>query len=348
MIKISFILIIASLCFYSCNNDNLIYNNRSFKEMCVLAQGKSKPFCIVLVDSVQNSSKNYQTYVQGNYKYLTKKAIYNMVDIGNVKNDWYVKWLCPTTTPLTCLFSSQGELIDIIPGSSREAFLYSNESIKQMSITDFHWPNRFGMNKKEVIPLLNNVLFHKNIIAEGICDTDEIDNLIDSLFYPYVVYLKLTNQLMVNDTVSAKRSAELLITFETPYYLELFRTEIITAKKIIDPNFNLACEPNIRVNNQNIELHDCVVNATIPIKVIAYNDGEKPLKISKIKTSCSCVKNLDDSNMLVINARDSIALSFEFTPDLTGEITRNIYIVSNSINKPLLNICISANSISNR
>jgi hypothetical protein len=79
-------------------------------------------------------SKEYFLHLQGEYKYLTDNTIYNIVDVNSVDNDWYMKWLCPVSTPLTCIFSSDGILIDLIPGISKESFLYSEEAIKNMAI----------------------------------------------------------------------------------------------------------------------------------------------------------------------------------------------------------------------
>lgn len=153
------LIIMAIVCLGGCDKKNTsIYHNIIFKEICDIARDKYLPFCIVLIDSSQHLSQEYYSRLQNRYKFLTQQAIYNMADINVFVNEWYIKWLCPVTTPLTCVFSPEGDLVDLIPGATRETFLYSKEAINNLGPTDFHWPNYFHRNKKELIPLLNNFI----------------------------------------------------------------------------------------------------------------------------------------------------------------------------------------------
>ena len=70
----------------------------------------------------------------------TSKAIYNIADVNVSSNAWYMKWLCPLSLPLTCVFSDTGTLIDLIPGATKETFLYTTEAISDMKITNYHYP----------------------------------------------------------------------------------------------------------------------------------------------------------------------------------------------------------------
>jgi len=82
-----------------------------------------------------------------------------------------MKWLCPLSLPLTCVFSDTGTLIDLIPGATKETFLYTTEAISDMKITNYHYPNRFKIPKYNVIHLLNQVLKCKMDLNRGMCES---------------------------------------------------------------------------------------------------------------------------------------------------------------------------------
>lgn len=275
---VTIILLYIAFLIVGCTKDNtIIYQNKPFEEVYSSSIIEKSPFCIVLVDSAQGASKNYLQHLQEHYNHLTNKAVYNIVDINLEENKWYIKWLYPVSTPLTCVFSPQGELIDLIPGVSKESFLYSEEAVINTKTTDFHWPNRFKMNKKEVVPLLNSLLEQKRYLDNGIYSSSELDPIIDSLSYPYPIYLKLVGALMEHDTIISQQVAQSLIELETPAFLDLYKNEFITAKKVLDPFFDINAEPNIRVDNTTLVLNDCEINQKYPIDITIYNDGEHPL-----------------------------------------------------------------------
>ncbi len=64
----------------------------------------------------------------------------------------------------------------------------------------------------------------------------------------------MVGELMDNDTIETKTLANLMMKLENPYYLELFKNEFITAKKVLNPNFKIDDEPNIRVNSEVVSL----------------------------------------------------------------------------------------------
>lgn len=76
-----------------------------------------------------------------------------------------------------------------------------------------------------------------------------------------------------------------------------------------------------------------------------HNDGERPLKISKIYLSCSCLERADNNEVIAIPAKESHVIEFYFTPEHEGSISRDIYLTSNAINMPILHINILAKAI---
>lgn len=322
-----------------------MYRNISFEEIQNNALAQNSPFCVVLIDSSDYMSKEYISFLEKDYNYLLNSALYNIAEINDESNNWYLKWLCPASIPLTCIFTSNGSLVDLIPGVSKESFLYTEEVIKSLTTSDFHWPNRFNINKKQAVPLLNNILIQKRNIETAIYEPNDIDTLINSLQYPYSYYLKLTGELMVQNTKEARKTAEALINIETPQTMELYRNEFITAKKIFYPDFDIEKEPHIRVDKATIHLSNCKQDETIPLEVLVYNDGHKPLIVEKIHTSCTCLEQHKYNDKIVINPQSSFPIKFYFTPDIKGEMYREIFIASNAINMPILHIDIVAEAI---
>lgn len=340
------LLFIGIICLMGCSKkDATAYENVSFEDICSTAMMHDSPFCIVLSDTSNNLSKEYIYQLKKNYDYLYEKSFYNIIDISNKKNEWYLKWLRPVSFPLTCVFSSDGTLIDLIPGASKETFLYTAEAIKYLIFTDFHWPNFFEMNKKQVVPLLNDILIQKENLYQGIYTPSEMDQLIDSLKYPYSYFLKLVGEIMIHNEKGAQHTAQSLINLETPQSFELYRNEFSTGKKVLFPDFDFNAEPHIRVDAIRINLPDCKENVSYLFEVLVHNDGDKPLIVSEIHTSCMCLEQHKYDKNIVVKPKDSFPIKFYFTPDMKGEMFREIFIASNAINIPILHIDIFANAI---
>ena len=96
------------------------------KTFALLHIKNEKAFCIVLVDSTQELSRRYCLNLKNKGFVDTSKAIYNIADVNISSNAWYMKWLCPLSLPLTCVFSDTGTLIDLIPGATKETFFIYN------------------------------------------------------------------------------------------------------------------------------------------------------------------------------------------------------------------------------
>lgn len=345
MLKLS---ILGVSCLYTmgCRNINVeTYMDKSLDDISCIAKRSNKPFCIVLVDSCQELSKEYSLYLHNDYKYLLNKSIYNFVNIRSLENTWYLKWLCPVSIPLTCVFSSDGKLIDLIPGAAKETFLYTNLALENRKITEYHWPNRFNINKTEVVSLLDSALLHKNLLKQGIYIKSELKEIANSLHYPYTEYLQLIGELKENDTLQAQYVAENLLKYETSYNLDLYKQEFITAKKVIDPDFDIDNEPTIEINDNTIYLYGCGVNKNVPLDISVHNKGNKPLEILAIHTSCSCLEQLNyiTKDKLFIKGHDSIVIKFNFAANSSEEIYRDIFINSNAINMPIYHINVIAN-----
>ena len=79
---------------------------------------KNQNFCITLIDTTNRTS---QIYLERLYEH-TPDAIFNLVNAEPGIANWYSQWLYSISTPVTCIFTPEGKLIDIIPGASRKCF----------------------------------------------------------------------------------------------------------------------------------------------------------------------------------------------------------------------------------
>ena len=322
----------------SCNNKkgSVILNNKSIEETKIIAHDMHSGYCIVLLDSTQILSRQYREKIENSI--IEEPTIYNLVDINIPENEWFLKWLCPISLPLTCVFSKDGNLLDLIPGSTRESLLYANDAMSKECTTDFHYINRFDQKKEHLIPILNHILKCSLDIRQGVF----VDNSItDTLKYPYPYYLKILGYMINNDTISAINAAEEMLMLENSYYLDLYNNEFVTAKTIVDPNFDVSKEPNIRVNKDEVILSYLKKDETYPFDITIFNDGEKKLEVSKIYLSCTCLK-LETADHLTVSPKDSVQLHFLFKPDQKGDVFREIFITSNAINTPIQYIKITA------
>ena len=343
--RISYIFIFIIHCsLTSCNyRKSQILKESSFEKVLQIAKLKDKPFCIVLTDSAQRLSSEYLESLKHDYEYLTKKAVFNIVDISSKESEWYLKTLNPVSFPLTCIFSKEGQLIDLIPGAAKESFLYTDQALTHKEITEYHWPNRFNRNKESVVPFLAQAINFANQINKGIYNWKNYASLSDSLHEPYINYLLLRAAFLSKDSTFAIISAQRLVAMESSITLEQYKNEFIEAKKVLNPNFDIAKMPGIRTNKEKIRLSGLKVGQSVPVDIILFNDGEDLLKIEKINMSCTCVHLKGPDEQIIIQGKKSYIARFYFTPEDKGEVSRDIFIASNAFNQPNLHINILAN-----
>lgn len=333
-----FILIISLSC---TSKKGSVQQDLSFDNILEIAKENNTPFCIVLTDSSQNISKQYLESIKSDYKYITEKSIFNIIDISSKKSIEYIQWLLPKSLPLTCVFSSNGRLIDLIPGAAKESLLYTDQAIEKQKTTEYHWPNSFQRNKVDIISHLAHLVNLKQQVNNY--HWKDYEYLSDSLNYPYVDYLLLKNAAKQKDSTCIKQIAKRLLNFETSQNIRLYKDEFIEARKTINPNFSVDKAPYIRINNEKIDLTNLKVGKSAPLEIIIYNDGEELLRIDKINMSCTCVRLEGADEGIIIEGKKSYKAKFYITPEYQGELSREIFISSNALNNPNLHINIHAN-----
>lgn len=326
------------ICF-SCNSEQIeILHNKEFCEIQQMALNKNENFCIVLMDTANLTSKIYKERLEKS----NIETVFNIVDIKLPKNNWYGQWLYSNSDPITCIFTSSGILIDIIPGASHKCF----NCIKQVVNTgkmclELEYYNNFSMAKERIIPLLKDVLECKFALEHNLNIESQINNLVDSIDYPYAVYLKMMNFIKHNKPEMAQLTAKQLLAFDQDLELEIYPEFFIVANGIINPYYDPTTSPVLECETL-IELKDCEKGVAKPFKIKIFNSGNTPLEIQEIQLSCSCVQ-LKGNETYTILPKESQYVYFEFTADNNEKVEREIFLKSNST-YPIHKIRVVANS----
>ena len=339
------IIIIQFVLFVSCQRNNMINYEVSYEGMCDIGKDKSKSFCIVLYDSTSFTPEDYiEKYTR--LAACTDNIIVDFIEINSGNNDWYIKMLRPDILPLTCIFDSDGILIDLIPGSSSESMKYIIRGLKLGEpAVEFHFNCLYGDNKLEKIRLFRKIFRIRNNLESGKNVQMSIDSLKEDM-YPYLLYLKLKNQIHLKDTTAAQETAERLLEFNSAEDLVTYEDELFYANQFIDSDYDSLSAPKIQIIPCEISLDNCKVSESVPVILKVTNIGHRLLKISDIITSCSCIQLQSDIENYDIYPGDSAVVGFYFIPDQEGRFHRDIFIASNSYKMPLCHVTINATCIS--
>lgn len=344
MIKQYFLLTVLSLIIFSCvdkNQEYNIYSNCDLTKIAEVSSTKKMPYCVVLIDSTSFSIDNYLQIIK-TYTTLHTDVVFNFININLDKNKWYSKILSPQIYPITCIFNKDSNLYELIPGNSKESILYLEKAIKTEAVCeDFHYNQLYRQDKILFINYINNILKVKSKIYNSEDIIKDINFLLCKKEHPYLLYLKLQNQIHFNKINEAKETAQKFLTYDTVQNLIDYYDERIIANQILDSTYNIKNAPLITSVSKEIELSNCIINRTYVLSINISNIGKRDLKISDILTSCSCVE-IKCPKKFIIRPNKSINLNVHFSAEVLGDISREIYIASNSISTPIYLITINA------
>ena len=334
------------LCFLiSCSNKGkkrIEYFDLSLEEIITQTQDAKMPFCVILIDSIEFTSQDY-IHLLEIYNTLpkNKKILLDYANYNNVNNQWITKLIQPQIYPVTCIFSSHGKLIDLIPGKSSESYAYIKDVLLSQSICEFHYNQLYGYNKFTFVEHINKAIEIIMGTNHHIDMTSQTDSLFASFKNIYLLYYKMRNQLDMEDRDGAKKTAKEFLSYQSAHNMIIFNKELLEVNNTLDSTYTIVSAPSIISDTEGIFLPKCVVNNSYPLKIGVTNKGEKPLCISDIETSCSCVE-LKCDKQFIVAPHKTITINFIFKPDITGTIQREIYIISNSRETPIYTISISA------
>ena len=304
------------------------------------AEEKQQNFCVILLDTTSLTSKIYEEYLRNS----KMSGLFNFIDVWTSESEWYQQWLYTKASPITCIFSSSGILIDIIPGASRRCFKCIKEVMEDGKMCeDLAFYNNFSMSEKEdIIPLLNDIFQLKLNVDEKVDVSSKVQDLSKSIMYPYLAYLGMQNSAHCGNKEKAAFWARRLLSFNGDIELEIYSMLFTEAKAIIDVHYDSKEEPYL-ICAPIIYLYNCRKGEKKPFSVNCINSGDKPLNMD-ITLDCSCISLLSDS-ACTIQPHDSLLIQFEFMADDYKRIEREITIKSNAIN-PIKKIVIVANDSS--
>lgn len=339
MLFLSFVLV-------SCGNSGHIYYGIPFEQLREVAEKNDKPVCLVLYDSSSFSPQDYvKRYSESGNAF--NKAVFGFLDATSSDNAFYGKLFRPDVYPVSCIFDHNGKLIDLIPGCAKESMLYVNKVISDGTMTDeYHYNRDYGESKADRISYFNSVFDIMDMLAKSEDASEKIDSLERVDVCPYLLFLKIKNQVMWQDTVSARLTANSLLAFDTPKDLVTYQEEYHYANKIISSGYNENTAPRISISPSEVNLKDCVKGKTVPVVLKIDNKGKYPLVISGILTSCSCIEMMSDIERYEIYPDDHAYIGFYFTPDVAGAVHRDIFFASNDYDSPITHIEVHADVVS--
>lgn len=106
--------------------------------------------------------------------------------------------------------------------------------------------------------------------------------------------------------------------------------QVVSGKEIEEIPAELT---QISISERTLELGDIEFGKTIKRSVTIKNAGNKPLIIKDVVSSCECVKAKVTADS--VKPGGNAELMIEFTPDVTGECFREVYVFCNTEESPI-------------
>lgn len=303
-----------------------IVNGLDFQSTMETCQTHGQRFCIVLLDTTQTTSQIYLQRLQE----TASQALFNIIFTDFTKSNVYEQWLYSDATPVTCIFSPDGHLTDIIPGASRKCFRCIDEVLQIGKMTtELEYYNNFTMDKAKIIPLLDEIWQCNLLLEKGSDLTLRLEQIAQNIEYPFLTYLEMENAIRNGDKEKTDSLALRLCSYEGDLDLELYPDLFITARENTIPGFDATEEANLNAPSV-VNLHGCMTGKPKVFHIPVNNSGKKPLDVEGIEMSCSCLELFDDTDFTLMPG-ETRNLEFEFTADRNGQIEREIIIRNNGI-----------------
>lgn len=318
-----------------------LYYNATFDGIANLAKKADESFCIALVDTSECPLSEYVTRKNSFLKEKTS-VLYNVVNKDTPTAQKFSKILLPQIYPITCIFSSAAELIDVVPGCTKESFAYIDEILDDDApALEFHYNRLYNQDKLRFLEAANRAIR----IQCGVSDVHNLslfDSIHSNMGNPYAYYLKQQLLLAQKDTDGAKEAASRFLSCDSVLCFLKFPAEVMDANNLLDSTYDFDTAPLLYSSCQELQFPYCVIDSTIDIDILIGNKGKKNLEIVEIAPSCNCVK-VNSAVPISVSPGHEKKISAAFTPDIVGEMTREIYILSNSKDNSIYTISIDAN-----
>ena len=336
--------IVALLCLagslLSCRQNasiHIVYE-MPFEEIAQWAAEGNKHFAIILADpDCPGCRALYHRLFNETALSAWKSLIFNIVDVTLPQNRWYQQLIQSGARPTTLLFSPDAQLKAIIQGATRSGIeciinVLNGNIDCAPSYNNIPFPE--SISYEAIIRTLNLILTAKQKIDNGEDAVEELEKALNTLYYPFPLWLKMKNEQRLGYTEDAISWARQLLTFQESsrarLYVRLYSDLFLAARKVIDPDFDMTTLPVLEIENNNIHLGELQEGDEVDIRVRMRNSGQEPLFIHDINVGCSCLTLMGETNHR-IEADDAMYFHLLFTAEQSGEIRREVRIANNGL-----------------
>jgi hypothetical protein len=115
--------------------------------------------------------------------------------------------------------------------------------------------------------------------------------------------------------------------------------------------FLAACasgQPQINLETTNFDFGDVANGAILSYDIVVSNKGTKPIIAKSVSTTCGCTTASLEPMTIPASGTANLHITFDsgaHGPDLTGQVTRQIFITSNDPDQPEVMVEFTANVI---
>ena len=342
----TFVLLCLTGLLINCNQDtpSRIVYEMSFEEIAQLAAAENKGFAIVLADpNCPPCHVLHQALFDDIAIAVGRKAIFNIVNVTRSQNRWYQQLILSRGQPTTLLFSPEAELKAIIPGANRVATeCIKNVFAGELNCAQFSNTLLFppSIQSEDAIRALSLILTARRKIENGEDATAELQKSMQTLFYPFQLWLMIQNEQNAGNQESAIMYARQMSTFREPWHIDLYSDLLLAARFVIDPDFNPDNMPRLEMDTEEVHLGILQLNETADFRVNLRNAGKEALVLHDINVGCSCLTLLNTAR-LEKEPDETSYLHLQFTAEQQGEILRTVIITNNSL-EPMRSINVRA------
>ena len=324
----------------SCKHENqrIEYLRGDMLDVFKLAKLQNKKVFVVISDSSCNKCNNFLTFLdqqKPTVKTLQKEYVCYKVDINNKTERAFAELVKCPSYPFPYFFDSSGNLLAFGYPNSRN---YDISNLNNIGISNFRFAELFQVSctieayKQSVSQCLKGTfLFRMNKFDAAFL---MFKNSLDKMIYPYNLHFinnligKLnTINYNINDKVNQYKpsTSDTFLYGDHFVYINYHPTNQIAYKNLGSISYNL----DSKIKN----LGALKVGNRYAFQFSIVNQSKNPLLIYDVNHPCDCIKLSWTRKPLKYNQRSTI--EGKFTPYSIGEFTKEIFIHSNSINRPM-------------
>ena len=226
-----------------------------FEEIAQLAAEENKHFAIMLADpDCPDCRILYHRLFNETALSAWENLIFNIIDVTLPQNRWYQQLIQSGARPTTLLFSPDAQLKAIIQGATRSGIECITNVLNgnidcAPSYNNIPFPE--STSYETIIRTLNLILTAKQKIENGEDAVEKLEKALNTLYYPFPLWLKMKNEHRLGYTEDAVLLARQLLTFQESFHQRLYGDLFLDARKVINPDFDIATMPTLKIENDD-------------------------------------------------------------------------------------------------